>query len=290
MRVILLHNVKAGNQEWPAGRLKRLFAKHGHKVVYVSTKDGNWEEGLKQSAQAVAIAGGDGTVGLVALRVAQRKLPFCVLPVGTANNIATSLEHDYAPEKIVAGLAAASEKKLDLGTVTSCRGSSPFIESVGAGILGEMTQMPKQKDSASIAKKLKRARKHLVSMLDDYDGFEGEVLLDGKRTKGRFLAVEIMNIDRIGPNLLLAPKADTSDGWLDAVCITTRDREKLRSYLKAGDNMASPFQVKRCRRAELRCSGAQIHVDDKPIDIPSAKIHLQRAALRFLDCDPQALS
>jgi diacylglycerol kinase family enzyme len=289
MRVILLHNPKAGPSEWSDAKLKSLLAKYGHEVSYASTKSAQWETTLRGPGQVVALAGGDGTVGLTALRLSQRDLPFCILPLGTANNIAASLGYNQPVEKIVAGLSHAKKRKLDLGSVSSCRGSQPFIESVGAGILAELMLNPPKlkmkKGNGDAGRDIYRARKHLISMIDDYEGFNGEVVRDGKKTKGKFLAVEVMNTDRIGPKLLFAPVADAGDGRLDVVCITLRERAKLVGYLKAllkDDHAPSPFRGRPCRTVELRCPDASLHVDDKSFPGATVEIALQPAALHYL--------
>jgi diacylglycerol kinase family enzyme len=291
MRVILLHNPKAGPSEWSDVKLKDLLTKYGHQVTYASTKSSEWEAVLRGPGQVVAIAGGDGTVGLVSLRLSQRELPFCILPLGTANNIAASLGYNQPVEKIVSGIKHAKKKKLDLGTVSSCRGTQPFIEAVGAGILAElMLNPPKVKSkkgngNGDVPKEIYRARKHLISMVEDYEGFSGEVVRDGKKTKGKFLAVEVMNTDRIGPKLLFAPVADAGDGRLDVVCITVRERAKLVGYLKAllkDDHAPSPFRGRPCRSVELRCPDASLHVNDKGFPGATVEIALQPAALQYL--------
>lgn len=293
MRVILLHNPTAGNGDWSAQKLKNLFARNGHEVSYASTKEANWEITLRERAQTVAVAGGDGTIGLVALRVAERGLPFCVLPVGTANNIAACLGCNGTPvEQIVERLTRARTRKVDLGTVASCRGSQPFIEAVGAGVLAELMRIdPPVRENLTPEHKIRQARMHLVSILDDYEGFTGEVRCDGKVMKGRFLAVEIMNIDRIGPSLILAPKSDAGDGKLDVMCITTRERKKLKRYLEAliaDEEEDFPFPARRCHRARLSSSDCHLHVDDEDCDVPTAEVRLLSPALRLLDVNPPA--
>jgi diacylglycerol kinase family enzyme len=289
MRVILLHNPKAGPSEWSDAKLKALLAKYGHEVIYASTKTAEWESVLRGPGQVVALAGGDGTVGLTALRLSQRDLPFCILPLGTANNIAASLGYNQPVEKIIAGLSHAKKKKLDLGSVSSCRGTQPFIESIGAGILAELMLNPPKlkvkKGNGDAGKDIYKARKHLISMIEEYEGFDGEVVRDGKKTKGKFLAVEVMNTDRIGPKLMLSPVADAGDARLDLVCITLRERAKLMGYVKAllkDDHAPSPFHGKPCRTVELRCPEASLHVDDKSFPGATVEITLQPAALHYL--------
>ena len=90
MVVTLIHNPKAGDQDESGKSLRKLLEGAGYEVRYHSAKEDGWKQALKKDADLVAIAGGDGTVGRVARRMAGRGIPLAVLPSGTANNIARS--------------------------------------------------------------------------------------------------------------------------------------------------------------------------------------------------------
>ena len=63
MRIILMHNPKSGRGDHSKKELMKSLAKAGHEVIYQSTKQKNYKKALKQSADLVLAAGGDGTVG-----------------------------------------------------------------------------------------------------------------------------------------------------------------------------------------------------------------------------------
>src|SRR6185369_915874 len=86
-------------------------------------------------SELIVIAGGDGTVQRVATELAWRELPLAILPLGTANNIATSLGIEGPTEALVAGWATARRSPLDLGVATGPWGTRRFIESVGGGLV-----------------------------------------------------------------------------------------------------------------------------------------------------------
>jgi len=50
------------------------------------------EEGAEEPGDIVAVAGGDGPVGKVARRLIGSPTPIAILPLGTANNIANTLD------------------------------------------------------------------------------------------------------------------------------------------------------------------------------------------------------
>ena len=76
MRITLIHNPDAGNDQSPSGNeLIELIHRAGHAVAYQSSKDENWRSRLEESSDIVAVAGGDGMVGQVAKHLIDRHIP-----------------------------------------------------------------------------------------------------------------------------------------------------------------------------------------------------------------------
>jgi diacylglycerol kinase family enzyme len=119
MKIALLHNPRAGDAALGPGQLTRPFEDAGYEVLYVSTKEKGWEKVFSEPFDRMVIAGGDGTVGRLAPWLAGGATPFCILPLGTANNCARSLGQMNTLESVVSDLKSAQTKKLDLGIVTS---------------------------------------------------------------------------------------------------------------------------------------------------------------------------
>src|SRR5688572_15501512 len=91
LRVLLMHNPTAGGEVHSPEALIAIVEAAGHDVVWQSIKDSGWKEVLKEPADLVVVAGGDGTVRKVFIELAGRGVPATLLPVGSANNIARSL-------------------------------------------------------------------------------------------------------------------------------------------------------------------------------------------------------
>src|SRR5262245_43476299 len=83
VKVTLIHNPGAGNGQ-DVKALVGLIEAAGHDLRFQSSKK-DWKKLLKEPTDLVVAAGGDGTVGRVALEAAKRKLPFAAIPIGTAN-------------------------------------------------------------------------------------------------------------------------------------------------------------------------------------------------------------
>ncbi|MBV9876951.1 MAG: hypothetical protein JO025_19640, partial [Verrucomicrobia bacterium] len=138
MKIALFHNPSAGERALDGNQLIRLFAEAGHDVLYVTIQQRGWESVFRNHIDRAVIAGGDGTVSRLAPWLAARDIPFCILPLGTANNCAKTLGQTHSVEVVVANLQSAAIRKVDLGTVTLPLGQQVFIESVGIGLLAQL--------------------------------------------------------------------------------------------------------------------------------------------------------
>src|SRR5206468_8333217 len=120
MRVILIHNAKAGDERQPdGGRLLALVRSAGHDVRYQSVREDDWHLALEQPADLVAAAGGDGTVAKIARKLIGRPVPMAILPTGTANNVARTLRlSETRLEQLVAGWETADRLKFDVAIAT----------------------------------------------------------------------------------------------------------------------------------------------------------------------------
>jgi diacylglycerol kinase (ATP) len=98
MRIILIHNPKAGRDNHSKKDLMAALAKAGQHAIYQSTEN-DYKKPLKKPADLVLVAGGDGTVGKVGRELIDSGIPLSVLPLGTANNLARSLGFIASPEE-----------------------------------------------------------------------------------------------------------------------------------------------------------------------------------------------
>ena len=91
-------------------------------------------------AEALAVAGGDGSVAAVAGVAVERNLPFVVVPTGTLNHFARDLGLDLTrPLRALDAFAADHhERCVDIGRVNG----RPFINNVSLGVYAEMLGDP----------------------------------------------------------------------------------------------------------------------------------------------------
>jgi len=139
IKITLIDNPAAGNHsQLSCDELVRLIRDQGHKVNYQSSKKKKWKKAIEKPCDIIVIAGGDGTVGKVATLLIGNRTPIAILPMGTANNIATTLGlTSRSVPDLIKGWTTARPVNFDAGLAKGPWGSQHFIEGFGLGLFAE---------------------------------------------------------------------------------------------------------------------------------------------------------
>jgi diacylglycerol kinase (ATP) len=278
MRVTLVHNESAGDEAYESRDLLALLRDCGHVARVVGNEDDHIRAAIRRSPDVIVVAGGDGTVAKVALAMHETgaEVPLFILPAGTSNNIATSLDLPDDVPALALALSGAREARLDVGVVNAPWGREHFVEGVGFGFIGTMLAR-----EGTVRERVTRTGRAIRAVLQNKErgtptsgvarlirhetSRRSRVQADGEELSGEYIAVEIMNIRRIGPRVELAPAARGDDGLLDLVLVREEDREALAAYVEAGGGSDAPPPgiTRRVRGARVSWPSAGGHVDDE---------------------------
>lgn len=272
MDILLLHNPGAGDQDHSADKLARLLKQHRHKVKTSPVKEGLENGKLLKWADCVVAAGGDGTIRKTLTRMAGESQPVGILPLGTANNIARSLGIGTDIPALVASWSEGRCRKIDLGMAKGPWGRMPFIEGVGFGVVSRTMAILDDFDArvvhpfASAGDKLHRDIAVLTALAYEMPPIPARLKLGKKRLKGEYLLLEILNISRAGPGLLLADDAKPDDGELNVVTVTGKERQKVIREVE--DRLASRQLVTRlaehaAKKVRLEVAPCEVRIDDR---------------------------
>ena len=271
MRVTLIHNPSAGEDDHEGETLRTVVAGAGHDVHYSSVRQPDWALALEQPGDLVVVAGGDGTVGKVFKQVATKDVPVTLLPLGSANNIARTLGlGDDDVEELARGWDSAAHRRFDIGYATAPWGEVLFVESAGGGIFGDVLSRAEEVDAEEKVEGDEKVDLGLELLRDEFESSPPRhwtLEVDGVDLSGEYLAVEVSNIRELGPNFPLAPGADPGDGLLDVVLIRAEDRAALVAYFEDRlcdrEPVVPRLEVRRGKRIVLRPpDDCRLHVDD----------------------------
>jgi diacylglycerol kinase family enzyme len=271
MDALLFHNPNAGSADHSREEMLAALGRVALNVTCCSTKGPDFKHLLKEPADLVVVAGGDGTVRKVITRMADRSIPIAIIPLGTANNIATSLGITGDVREHAAEWHTGRKRQFDIGLATGPWGERLFVEAVGCGVFAMVIATKVGKDATS-EQKLQLGREALLDIVKKATPLEADVDIDGIQVKGDLLAVEALNIGYIGSRLRFYPDADSGDRVLDIVCIRKEQRADMLDWLAAPEKTASPAAAVHGRRLRIEYDKrTPLHIDDKLPDQPDKR-------------------
>jgi diacylglycerol kinase family enzyme len=282
-----LYNEDAGSGV-SVERLRQSIERHGHELVRTLEMDDEIEAVDDDGPEVVAAAGGDGTIAAAARMLAGRGIPLAILPLGTANNIARSVGSHGSLDELIARWSSAFRRPLDLGIVQGPWGERRFVEAVGVGLLPEgidAMQSDHGVNHGPTNARVEQAAEEYLRVLSRLTPQRWSVDVDGVRTTGDFLLIEVLNIGSIGPNLMLSGDANPSDGAFSVVMVGEEHRNALYRYLRdrfEGRDHPGSFAAQMGREVTL-LGKADLHVDDELLTSEgSVSMRIEPAALEIL--------
>jgi diacylglycerol kinase (ATP) len=181
---------------------------------------------LAEHFRCVIVAGGDGTVRDV---LSQRpSIPMAVFPLGNENLFAKEFGFDLNPIRLAHAIEKGAARPVDVGTV----GSKCFSVVVSAGFDAEVVhRVAEWRVHHSGLKRINSLSyvPRALKALGAYSFPRLEIEADGERFEGYH--VFILNVNRYGMGLSLAPDARADDGLLDWLLLTRPGRFNLVGYL-----------------------------------------------------------
>jgi diacylglycerol kinase family enzyme len=146
-RPVLLVNPRSGGGKAARAGLVERARELGIDVIVVSpekTLAVLVDEALSRGADAVGVAGGDGSLAVVAAAAVAHELSFICIPAGTRNHFAADLgvDRDY----LLASLDAFTdgvERRVDVGEVNG----RLFLNNVSLGVYGDAVREPTYRDA-----------------------------------------------------------------------------------------------------------------------------------------------
>ena len=260
--LIVNPNSGGGDKEQPEEMIEAL-REAGYEPVLLSTStEEELDTALNGIRGLVVTAGGDGTFRAAATRLLGKNVSMTHLPLGTANNIGHSLGLEGTALEIIARLKDPRKGHFDVGIVTAPWGRDFFVEACGFGLYADGLSIYDPNEGRSLL----RSISSIIQTINEFEAHSCQITLDGKDISGTYRMFEVMNTNRFGPWIKLAPEADPGDGLLDVVRIRPDHDESLFRYVASlvAEELAElpNVEVSRGKCLEIRWPGTfPIHVD-----------------------------
>ncbi len=235
-RIKLIVNPRAGKASELANNLKLVIGHlriNGLKADVALAKPKEKatpiaKQAVKDGYKVVIAMGGDGTVEAVIRGLVGSKPRFGIVPTGTENNIAKSLNIPENLEEACALIASNNCSKLDVGQLTTKKGKKfPFFEMAAVGLATALYPSATKAISGKLSS-LKDATTNLIS----HEAEPKVSLTLDNRTKIEVdtMLVMVSNTPVFGKKFLVAPNASLQDGLLDISVYQDFRKDELLGY------------------------------------------------------------
>jgi diacylglycerol kinase family enzyme len=254
--------------------LRRAVEDGGHTVVEISGASDSARK-PDPGVDLAVVAGGDGTVAAAAALVVGSPTPLAILPLGTANNIATALGLAGCEiADLIAGWSSARRVPFDVAWARTRTAEWLVVEGVGAGLVPagiaavEGDQDQAVDNAPTAAGEVGTAVRMFTEIAIGLQPSRWSIVIDGTRVEEDLLMFEILNIPAVGPNLELCSTASPTDGYLDVVLADRSHREEIVAFLSgetSGTSSRLTLPTRQARSVTIEGCDA-LHIDDKRVE------------------------
>jgi diacylglycerol kinase family enzyme len=146
-RGVVIANPGSGGGKVGSFGLADVARDHGIELVLMGPDDDPGDlarDAVRRGADALGMAGGDGSLASVAQVALDHDLPFVVVPAGTRNHFAADLGLDRTdPTLALAAFVRGEEHRLDYATVNG----RMFLNNVSLGVYAAAVEQPGYRDA-----------------------------------------------------------------------------------------------------------------------------------------------
>lgn len=169
----------------------------------------------------VAVAGGDGTISLMAGILAGSSIPLAIIPFGSANGMAKDLKIPIEIEESIEVLLTGIIKKIDMVKINDRK----CIHLADVGLNARVVNR--------FDKDLKRGlftyAKHLFGEMFFLKNYVFHIVYDGKKIRRKGVSITFANASKYGTGAVINPEGRLDDGKFELVLVKPFPKIKLLS-------------------------------------------------------------
>ncbi|WP_302778387.1 diacylglycerol/lipid kinase family protein [Porphyromonas uenonis] len=193
-----------------------ILSENGSELYFVYTNEQGHvaqiiDDVAGQGFDVVIGVGGDGTINEVADAVRPTDMTMGIIPMGSGNGLARSLDIPMDPEAALEVIRKGYIKRIDC-----CEANGvPFFVTFGVGFDAQVTASYDQKS-------FRGPLSYVLSTVDQFIKHKSSLYrlhLNGEVIEQKAFLVTCANADQYGNNAIIAPEAELDDGLFDVVVI-----------------------------------------------------------------------
>ncbi len=253
-RALLIINTKSRSGAAQAAAAAAALETHGIEPVHAECARREDLSPLivkhKDEVDCAVVGGGDGTLNAAAFGVIEAGLPLGILPLGTANDLARTLNIPFDLDGAAQVIADGHTRKIDLGVVNG----QPFFNVASLGLSAELAQ----KLTRDIKRRFGRLGYALVAMnvLAHAKPFRATIVSDTETVRVRTLQIAVGNGRFYGGGNAVEKDAAIDDQHLDLYSLEFERAWKLafmaRSFRYGEHGAWSEVRAIRAQEFDIR--------------------------------------
>lgn len=268
MKTLLVYNRQAGSGRHDAHSIVTRLEALGCAVTLLDRKEDAWKAAVRNSTGGLVVAaGGDGTVSAVARQLLGNSTPLLVLPLGTANNIASSFGSYLDVTRILESWKQwrpAAWSPLLVKRGKKKKKTFRAFEGVGTGVFASTMRELKGRDTPA-GEKLQLARSVLQERIEAQKPDRLRLHLDGRSLEVEPILMQVVRTGFIGPRLRIGDEPPRSFGAINGMIATEQHRRALRNWVEeAGSSSAPGEYFSACSIRIEPYEPLALHIDDTP--------------------------
>ena len=187
-------------------------------------------DAIRRGADSVDLAivcGGDGTMNAAALAIMETGLPMGIVPMGTANDLARTLDIPESLEEAANIIAVGHTRTIDVGMVND----KPFFNVASIGLSTELAD----KLTGEVKRRWGKVGYALTAakIAASANRFRAEIVTNDRKVEVSSLQIAVGNGRFYGGGTVVDARATIDDGRLDLYSLETRTVWKLALMLGA---------------------------------------------------------
>jgi diacylglycerol kinase family enzyme len=241
------------------------------------------QDALTQGFRLFVVCGGDGTISAVARTLAGTRATLGIIPIGTQNNTALSLNIPNDIPAAIAILRNGRRIKVDVGMATCGKISTPFLEACSVGLASTLFPSVDDIQHGNLA----QIGSFLATLASSPPAEINLLLDDNQEIHDRGHVVLVSNMPYIGFHYQLGTVASFKDGLLDVLFFADLSKLDLLGYILQGVGEGKPedsrIQHYHVRRVDIDTHPAMpVMADGTALGEGLVRIEIRRHALTVM--------
>lgn len=296
MKTCVILNPRAGGAEAARESLLRALGRLDGVQILETSEAGMAKElaarAVREGFERVVAVGGDGTLNGVLNGLAPDfgRVELGLVPAGTGNDLARTLEIPSDPEEAVELLLAGTVRSLDVGHLQAGDVRRWFLNASAGGFTGEMDEELKAdlKEAWGPLSYLRTA----VEALADLEAYRTRLVLEPGTSEEERLRLATVNVvvangRFVAGGLHVAPEAAPDDGLLDVIAIRAAPVARLSLLaprVVVGQHLDHELVLhRRVRTLEIHSEPPMpFNADGEPVGPTPCRYQVLPGAVRFV--------